>query len=140
MIKYADLNQLMAICYVRANPNENVWEKGLVIRKVICVPDSYVMEVDGHRYHHNKRDLTLVPPSNDNDVKSESDSQQTNHNVPMARAVMPTLHPRPQLKFPKFRLSTRLCKKKKKVFLKGSVFKKKRFLMPEKRFFYCVHI
>ena len=32
-------------CYVRINPNENTWEKGLVIRKVIGVPDSYVVEV-----------------------------------------------------------------------------------------------
>ena len=41
-------------CYVRINPNENVWEKGLVKRKVVGVPDSYVVEVDGHRYHQNK--------------------------------------------------------------------------------------
>ena len=34
-------------CYIRINPNENVWEKGLVIRKVIGVPDLYVVEVDG---------------------------------------------------------------------------------------------
>ena len=88
-------------CYVRINPNENVWEKGLVIRKVIGVPDSYVVEVNGHRYGHNKHDLTLVPPSDDNSHESESDSHQTDHHVPMARAVMPTLHPRPQLKFPK---------------------------------------
>ena len=26
-------------CYVRINPTENVWEKGLLIRKVIGVPD-----------------------------------------------------------------------------------------------------
>ena len=88
-------------CYVRVNPNENVWEKGLVIRKVIGVPDSYVMKVDGHRYRSNKCDLTLVPPNDDNDDESESDSNQANHDVPMARAVIPTLCPRPQLKFPK---------------------------------------
>ena len=40
-------------CYVRINPNENVWEKGLVVRKVVGVPDSYVVEVDGPRYHHH---------------------------------------------------------------------------------------
>ena len=44
-------------CYVRINPSENVWEKGLVVRKVTGVPDSYVVGVDGHRYH-NKHDLT----------------------------------------------------------------------------------
>ena len=90
-------------CYVRINPSENVWEKGLVIRKVIGVPDSYVVEVDGHRYCHNKHDLTLTPPSvNNDDVdESESDNHQANYSVPMARAMMPTLHPRSQLKFPK---------------------------------------
>ena len=88
-------------CYVRVNPNENVWEKGLVIRKVVGVPDSYVVEVDGHRYHRNKHDLTLVPPSADSDDESESEGHQTDHDVPMARAVMPTLCPRPHLKFPK---------------------------------------
>ena len=46
-------------CYIRINPNENVWEKGLVLRKVIRVPDSYVVELDGCRYHRNKCDLTL---------------------------------------------------------------------------------
>ena len=90
-------------CYVRINPNENVWEKGLVIRKVTGVPDSYVVEVDGHRYCHNKHDLTLSPPgaSNNDDDESESDNRQADHNVPMAKAVMPTLHPKPQLNFPK---------------------------------------
>ena len=90
-------------CYVRINPNENTWEKSLVIRKVIGVPDSYVVEVDRCRYHHNKCDLTLSPPgtNNNDDNKSDSDNNQADHNVPMARAVMPTLCPRPQLKFPK---------------------------------------
>ena len=90
-------------CYVRINPNENVWEKGLVVRKVTGVPDLYVVEVDGHRYHCNKHELTLSPPgaNNNDDEKSDSDNHQTDHDVPMATAVMPTLCPRPQLKFPK---------------------------------------
>ena len=32
-------------CYARLNPMENVWEKGFIVRKVIGVPDSYVVEV-----------------------------------------------------------------------------------------------
>ena len=84
-------------CYVRINPSENVWEKGSVVRKVIGVPDSYVVEVDGHRYHHNKCNLTLSSPD-DND---KSDNHHDDQDVPMATAVMPTLCPRPQLKFPK---------------------------------------
>ena len=87
-------------CYVRINPNETVWEKGLVVRKVVGVPDSYVVEV-GRRYRHNKCDLTLSPPDTNNNDKSDSDNHHANHDVPMATAVMPTLCPRPQLKFPK---------------------------------------
>ena len=90
-------------CYVRINPNENTWEKGLVIRKVIGVPDSYIVEVDGRRYCRNKWDLTLSPPgaNNNDDDESDSDNHQADHNVPMSRVMMPTLHPRPHLKFPK---------------------------------------
>ena len=84
-------------CYVRVNPSENVWEKGLV-RKVLGVPDSYVVEVDGHRYHCNKCDLTLSPPDDNND---KSDSHHDDQDMPKATGVMPTLHPRHQLKFPK---------------------------------------
>ena len=80
------------------NPMENVWEKGLKVRKVIGVPDSYVVEVDGCRYHHNKCDLTLSPPDKNDD---ESDSHSNDQGVPMATGVMPALHLRSQLKFPK---------------------------------------
>ena len=82
-------------CYARLNPMENVWEKGFIVRKVIGVPDSYVVEVDRHRYHHNKCDLTLRHPDKDGDSHSDD------HDVPMATGVMPTLCPRPQLQFPK---------------------------------------
>ena len=85
-------------CWARLDPTENVWSKGLVVRKVIGVSDSYVVEADGHRYCQNKCNLTLSPPDDDD---GESDNHHANHDVPMARAVMPTLHPRPQLKFPK---------------------------------------
>ena len=90
-------------CYVRINPNENVWEKGLVVGKVVGVPDLYVVEVDGRRYCRNKLDLTLSLPgtNNNNDDESDSVNHHADQNVPMATAVMPTLCPRPQLKFPK---------------------------------------
>ena len=70
---------------------------------MIGVPDLYVMEVDGCRYHHNKCDLTLSPPgtNNNNDNESDSDNRHADQSVPMATAVMPTIHPRPQLKYPK---------------------------------------
>ena len=34
-------------CYARLNPMENMWEKGFIVRRVVGVPDSYVVEVDG---------------------------------------------------------------------------------------------
>ena len=76
--------------YVRINPNKNVWEKGLVIRKVVGVPDLYVVEVDGHRYHCNKCDFTLSPPgaNNNDDDKSDSDNNHANHDVPMAGIIV----------------------------------------------------
>ena len=57
---------------------------------------THVVEIDGHRYC-NKCDLTLSPPENED----KSDSHNDDHDVPMANGVMPTLCPRPQLKFPK---------------------------------------
>ena len=36
-------------CWARLDPTEKVWNKGLAIRKVTGVPDSYVVEVDGCR-------------------------------------------------------------------------------------------
>ena len=56
-----------------------------------------MVEVDGCRYYH-KCDLTLGPRDGDRD---ESDSHSDTHDVPMATRVMPTLCPRPQMKFPK---------------------------------------
>ena len=73
----------------------NTWQKGFTVRKVMGVPDSYVVEVDGCRYH-NKCDLTLRHPDDD----GESDSHSNTHDVPMAARLIPTLHPRPQLKVP----------------------------------------
>ena len=62
-----------------------------MVRKVIGVPDLYVVEVDGCRHCCNKCDLTLSPPgaNNNYDDKSDSDNHQADHNVPMATAVCP---------------------------------------------------
>ena len=61
-------------------------------------PRLYVVEVDCQRYCHNECDLTSRPPDENDD---ESDSHSDTHDEPMATGVMPTLCPRPQLKFPK---------------------------------------
>ena len=91
------------MCYIRIDTNVNVWHKGTVLRKVIGVPDSYVIDVDGHHYRQNKRDLTLVLPSTGNKENDESDgdSHQDNWEQPMRAVVRPTLHPRQTLKFPR---------------------------------------
>ena len=54
-----------------------------------------MVEVDLCRYCPNKHD----PPGGN---IHKSDSHSDDHDVPMATGVMPTLHPKSQLKFPKF--------------------------------------
>ena len=83
------------ICYARLDPSVNQWSKGFIVRQVVGVPNLYVVEVDGHRYRWNKRDITLYPQG-DND---ESDGHSDVEEEPMAAGVIPTLYPRPQLKF-----------------------------------------
>ena len=83
------------VCYARLDPSVNQWSKGFLVRKVIGVPDSNVIEVDGCRYHRNKCDITLYRPGDNGESDSDVDGE------PMTAGVMPTLHPRPQLKFPK---------------------------------------
>ena len=84
------------ICYARLDPSVNQWSKGFIVRQVVGVPDSYVVEVDGHRYRQNKRDITLYPLGDNEESDGHSDVEE-----PMAAGVIPTLHPRFQLKFPK---------------------------------------
>ena len=49
--------------WVRLNPIENVWKQGVVIRDVVGVPDSFVVEInDGQQYWRNKHDITFSPP------------------------------------------------------------------------------
>ena len=64
---------------------------------------SYVIDVDGHHYHQNKRDLTLVPPSTGNKESDEcdGDTHLDDREQPMRAVVRPTLHPRQTLKFPR---------------------------------------
>ena len=37
-------------CYICINPNMNEWVKGTIVRQVIRVPNSFVVNVDGHKY------------------------------------------------------------------------------------------
>ena len=82
------------------------------IREQCSVPDLYVIDVDGHHYHWNKRDLTLVPPSTGKEESDESDgdSHHDDWEQPMSAVMRPTLHPRQTLKFP--RLPVQVTKQK----------------------------
>ena len=91
------------MCYICIDSNVNVWHKGTVLRKVIGVPNSYVIEVDGHHYRWNKRDLTLVPPSTRNEESDESDGDSCHNDweQSMRAVVRPTLCLRQTPKFPR---------------------------------------
>ena len=73
------------------------------MKKVTGVTDSYVVDVDGHRYHCNKRDLTLIPPHRTDKEREESDgdSHQDDQGSLRKAVVRPTLCPRQTLKFPR---------------------------------------
>ena len=90
-------------CYIRINPNLNEWVKGTIVRQVIGVPNSFVVDVDGHKYRQNKRDITLIPPKSSDSDSNESggDDHQDEHTQPMRDVVKPTLCLRPTIKFPR---------------------------------------
>ena len=48
--------------WVHLRPLENVWKQGVIICSVVCVPDSFTVEINGQQYQQNKCDLTFSPP------------------------------------------------------------------------------
>ena len=46
--------------WVCLSPLENVWKQGVVIRSVVGVPDSFVVDINGQQYRQNKHDLNLA--------------------------------------------------------------------------------
>ena len=86
---------LLVLLVHRATPllssNKSPAELFLGCKKVIGVPDSYVIDMDGHHYRRNKRDLTLVPPSTGNKESDiDGDSHQDDWEQPMRTVVRPT--------------------------------------------------
>ena len=54
--------------WVCLSPLENTWKQGIIIRSVVGVPDSFVMEINGQQYRRNKHDITFSPPKSDDSV------------------------------------------------------------------------
>ena len=62
--------------WVHLSPIENVWKQGVIIRNVVGVPDSFIIEINGQQYRQNKRDITFSPPrGNDGVVEGATGSQ-----------------------------------------------------------------
>ena len=51
--------------WVCLSPIDNTWKEGVIIRQVVGVPDSFIVEINGQRYRRNKHDITFSPPKND---------------------------------------------------------------------------
>ena len=56
---------------------ENVGSKVVIIRSVVGVPDSFVVEINGQQYRRNKHYITFSPPrgEGDDDVVGATGSQ-----------------------------------------------------------------
>ena len=54
--------------WVCRSPTENSWKQGIIIRDVVGVPDSFVVEINGQQYQRNKCDITFSPPRGDDGV------------------------------------------------------------------------
>ena len=62
--------------WVCLSPLENVWKQGVVIRSVVGVPDSFVVEINGQQYRRNKCDIMFsTPRGDDGDVVGATGSQ-----------------------------------------------------------------
>ena len=51
--------------WVCLSPIENTWKQGVIIRSVVGVPDSFIVEINGQQYRRNKHDITFSPPKGD---------------------------------------------------------------------------
>ena len=54
--------------WIHLSPIDTRWKKGVMIRQVVGVPDSFVVDVHGQQYRRNKGDITSGNPNpNDTD-------------------------------------------------------------------------
>ena len=54
--------------WVCLSPIENSWKQGVVIRNVVGVPDSFIVEINGQQYQQNKCGITFSLPRGDDGV------------------------------------------------------------------------
>ena len=86
--------------WVCLSPIENSWKQGVIIRSVVGVSDSFVVEINGQQHRRNKCDITFSPPKGDDGVVGASGSQHAEEQV-RTENRSDRLRPRPTLKFPK---------------------------------------
>ena len=64
------------------SPVENTWKQGIIIRSVVGVPDSFIIEINGQQYKRNKCDITLSPlRGNDGAVGGATGNQHAKEQV-----------------------------------------------------------
>ena len=70
-----------SIVYEILSPIENSWKQGIIIRSLVGVPDSFVVEINGQQYRQNKCDITFSSPKgNDGAVGGATGSQHATRN------------------------------------------------------------
>ena len=84
--------------WVCLNPIDNTWKQGVIIRQVVGVPDSFMVETNGQQYGQNKHDITFSPPK-DNDGGPIGTQHAREHDGTENKTDR--LRPRPVLKFPR---------------------------------------
>ena len=87
--------------WVHPSPIENVWKQGIIIRSVVGVPDSFVIEINGQQYHQNKCDITFSPPKGNDGVVEGATGNQPAKEQDGTENRTDRLQPRPALMFPK---------------------------------------
>ena len=53
--------------WVHLSEIDKTWKQGTVVRTVVGVPDSFIVEINGQQYRRNKHDITFSPPKNYDD-------------------------------------------------------------------------
>ena len=87
--------------WVCLNSTDNTWKQGMVIRQVVGIPDSFVVEVNGQQYRQNKCDITFgVLVEDDNGAMDVGNAQHAEEQDGTENKT-DRLRPRPVLKLPR---------------------------------------
>ena len=85
--------------WVCLSPIKNTWKQGIIIRNVVGVPDSFVVEINGQQYRRNKCDITFSTAKGDDHVVGGATGSQ--HAEEQVGTENKTDRLIPTLKFPK---------------------------------------